>query len=211
MAGFCGGFLLIDNEFRKLIKLIEVIFELVLEFLEIYRIVSYRLGRSLGIPETWLGFSVGWCSDAAAFGERQMHDVETPTVDVAALLYGGVGDEQRSHQADDCQHPRGQSHSPDSISGGLAAGGRALCLDVTRLGSDWQAPHGHADDNALNGLGVIEGDDGDNTLRGLAGNDLIYGKGGHDDLNGGFGEDELHGGAGDDCLRGLGAGWENAW
>ena len=58
---------------------------------------------------------------------------------------------------------------------------------------------------------IIQGTDGDDTLRGYAtddvihggaGNDTIYGDAGDDELHGGDGDDELYGGAGNDRLYG---------
>ena len=48
----------------------------------------------------------------------------------------------------------------------------------------------------------IDGDSGDNTLRGGDGSDTIYGHGGDDTLYGGAGEDFLYGGGGDDTIYG---------
>jgi len=64
---------------------------------------------------------------------------------------------------------------------------------------------------ATSGADYLVGDDGDNTIDGLAGNDTIiaaggndtiYGSDGDDTIDGGAGDDKLYGGAGDDILSG---------
>ncbi len=59
----------------------------------------------------------------------------------------------------------------------------------------------------INGTGsfkadVLDGNSGDNTLRGLGGKDFLYGNEGDDRLVGNRGNDALAGGSGDDILRG---------
>ncbi len=51
-------------------------------------------------------------------------------------------------------------------------------------------------------LGLIFGDDGDDTLRGGAGRDILLGEGDDDEISGDFGNDSLLGGDGDDLLYG---------
>ena len=116
------------------------------------------------------------------------------------MLYGGVGADQLFGDAGDDLLYGGDG--PDCIDGGAGvdtvtfagtAAGVKVSLGATDVG---------AGQDTIEGVEIVFGSDGDDTLGGDDAANLLAGMRGDDEIAGGDGDDTLRGGRGDDTLHG---------
>ncbi|PSF37732.1 hemolysin-type calcium-binding region [Aphanothece hegewaldii CCALA 016] len=118
---------------------------------------------------------------------------------IGDTLIGGNGVDWLSYKLSNGGVGVNVSLKDNSLSGGFASGDKLQKLVYT--GKDGNLEDGNSFEN-LEGSKYddarLEGDDGNNIIRGLAGNDNLSGANGNDTLIGGAGADFLNGGDGED-------------
>ena len=141
-------------------------------------------------PSAYLGYG-----SIAIYGDGGNDEIHYERTGLGGRFDGGDGDDDIVVNSGNVYGGSGNDH----IAFKDRPNGSALETNGTASG-------GKGNDDIRNlrvGIAVeLDGNEGDDTLRGGTGNDSLYGDDGRDVLFGGAGYDELHGGAGNDSLTG---------